>query len=54
MKSAASIYSRVCKELGLKMTATTEKACVKAIEKYLQKTHKMMWVLIVIVFCIVD
>lgn len=42
MKSAASIYSRVCKELGLKMTATTEKACVKAIEKYLQKTHKMI------------
>ncbi|KAM3959034.1 cell division control protein 6 homolog [Aphomia sociella] len=42
MKSATSIYSRICNELQLRTTASTEKACLNAIEKYLQKKHKMI------------
>ncbi|XP_050551682.1 polycomb group protein Psc-like [Spodoptera frugiperda] len=42
MKSAASIYSRICKELQLPTSGTTEKACFNAIEKYLKKKHKMI------------
>uniref|UniRef100_A0A2A4JC29 Cell division control protein n=1 Tax=Heliothis virescens TaxID=7102 RepID=A0A2A4JC29_HELVI len=42
MKSAASIYSRICKELQLPMSGSTEKACYSAIEKYLKKKHKMI------------
>ncbi|XP_045535919.1 polycomb group protein Psc [Papilio machaon] len=42
MKSAASIYSRICSELQLKTTGTTEKACLTAIEKYFKKNHKMI------------
>ncbi|KAI5641575.1 AAA domain-containing protein [Phthorimaea operculella] len=42
MKSAASIYNRICKELQLKTSGTTEKACLGAIEKYLNKKHKMI------------
>ncbi|XP_053624118.1 polycomb group protein Psc-like [Plodia interpunctella] len=41
MKSATSIYNRICKELQLKTAGSTEKACLKAIESYLQKKHKM-------------
>ncbi|XP_063891149.1 polycomb group protein Psc [Helicoverpa armigera] len=41
MKSAASIYSRICKELQLPTSGSTEKACFSAIEKYLKKKHKM-------------
>lgn len=44
MKSATSIYSRICSELQLKTAGTTEKACLTAIEKYFNKNHKMMWV----------
>ncbi|XP_063375788.1 polycomb group protein Psc-like [Cydia fagiglandana] len=42
MKSAASIYSRICKELQLTTSGSTEKACLAAIEKYLNKKHKMI------------
>ncbi|XP_050361986.1 polycomb group protein Psc-like [Nymphalis io] len=42
MKSAASIYSRICKELQLPTTGTSEKACHNAIENYLVKKHKMI------------
>lgn len=42
MKSAASIYGRICKELQLQTSGSTEKACFNAIEKYLNKKHKMM------------
>ncbi|XP_060808192.1 polycomb group protein Psc [Amyelois transitella] len=42
MKSATSIYSRICKELQLRTAASTEKACLRAIENYLQKNHKMI------------
>lgn len=42
MKSAASIYSRICKELQLKPSGTSEKASLSAIEKFLEKKHKMM------------
>ncbi|XP_075991773.1 uncharacterized protein LOC142987106 [Anticarsia gemmatalis] len=42
MKSAASIYSRICKELQLPTSGSTEKACFNAIEKYLNKKHKMI------------
>lgn len=42
MKSAASIYNRICKELQLPTAASTEKACLSAIEKYLTRKHKMM------------
>ncbi|XP_038211184.1 cell division control protein 6 homolog [Zerene cesonia] len=42
VKSAASIYGRFCKELQLKTSGTSEKACLNAIEKYLTKEHKMI------------
>ncbi|KAI8427687.1 hypothetical protein MSG28_002146 [Choristoneura fumiferana] len=42
MKSATSIYSRICKELQLATKSSTEKACLAAIEKYLNKKHKMI------------
>ncbi|KAL4715214.1 hypothetical protein ACJJTC_012261 [Scirpophaga incertulas] len=42
MKSATRIYNRICKELKLATTSTTEKSCLNAIEKYLQKKHKMI------------
>ncbi|CAG4968212.1 unnamed protein product [Colias eurytheme] len=42
VKSAASIYSRFCKELQLKTSGTSEKACLNAIEKYFTKEHKMI------------
>ncbi|XP_064076727.1 polycomb group protein Psc-like [Vanessa tameamea] len=42
MKSAASIYSRICKELQLPTSGTSEKACHNAIENYLVKKHKMI------------
>ena len=42
MKSAASIYNRICKELQLKTSGTSEKASLSAIEKFLEKKHKMM------------
>lgn len=42
MKSAASIYSRICKELQLETSGSTEKACLTAIEKYLSRKHKMI------------
>ncbi|OWR47325.1 putative Cdc6 [Danaus plexippus plexippus] len=42
MKSAASIYSRICKELHVPTTGTSEKACFNALEKYLFKKHKMI------------
>ncbi|CAB3249859.1 unnamed protein product [Arctia plantaginis] len=42
MKSAASIYGRICKELQLQTSGSTEKACYNAIEKYLNKKHKMI------------
>ncbi|XP_059059438.1 polycomb group protein Psc-like [Achroia grisella] len=42
MKSAASIYSRICNELQIRTSGSTEKACLNAIEKYLQKKHKMI------------
>ncbi|RVE46017.1 hypothetical protein evm_009359 [Chilo suppressalis] len=41
MKSARTIYNRICQELHLKTSGTTEKACLSAIEKYLKKDHKM-------------
>ncbi|XP_052747281.1 polycomb group protein Psc [Bicyclus anynana] len=42
MKSASSIYCRICKELQLPTSATSEKACLSAIEKYLFKKHKLI------------
>ncbi|CAH0726607.1 unnamed protein product, partial [Brenthis ino] len=42
MKSAASIYSRICKELQLPTSGTSEKASLSAIEKFLVKKHKMI------------
>ncbi|CAK1603309.1 unnamed protein product [Parnassius mnemosyne] len=42
VKSATSIYSRICKELQLRTSGSTEKACLCAIEKYLKKKHKMI------------
>ncbi|XP_045764736.1 polycomb group protein Psc-like [Maniola jurtina] len=39
MKSAASIYCRICKELQITTSGTSEKACLSAIEKYLFKKH---------------
>ncbi|XP_068620800.1 polycomb group protein Psc-like [Battus philenor] len=42
MKSATSIYSRICKELQLRPMGTTEKACLSAVEKYLKKNDKMI------------
>ncbi|CAH2108972.1 unnamed protein product [Euphydryas editha] len=42
MKSAASIYSRICKELQLPTSGTSEKVCLNTIENYLIKKHKMM------------
>ncbi|CAH2066504.1 unnamed protein product, partial [Iphiclides podalirius] len=42
MKSASAIYSRICKELQIRTSGTTEKASLGAIEKYFNKKHKMM------------
>ncbi|XP_047515374.1 cell division control protein 6 homolog [Pieris napi] len=42
MKSASSIYTRICNELHIKTSGTTEKACLTAIEKYFNKKHKMI------------
>ncbi|XP_063838794.1 polycomb group protein Psc-like [Ostrinia nubilalis] len=42
MKSAASIFNRICKDLKLKTTGGTEKSCLTAIEKHLRKKHKMI------------
>lgn len=41
MKSAASIYKRLCSELQLKTNGSTEKACLTSIEKYFSNKHKM-------------
>ncbi|KAJ0181749.1 hypothetical protein K1T71_002471 [Dendrolimus kikuchii] len=42
MKSASSIYNRICKELQVQTSGSTEKACYNAIERYLTKKHKMI------------
>ncbi|CAG9784520.1 unnamed protein product [Diatraea saccharalis] len=42
MKSAKAIYNRICCELELETSGTTEKACLSAIEKHLKKNHKMI------------
>ncbi|GBP11851.1 Cell division control protein 6 homolog [Eumeta japonica] len=40
-KSPGKIYERVCHELKLKTSGTSEKACLAAVEEYLRKKHKM-------------
>ncbi|XP_041978201.1 cell division control protein 6 homolog [Aricia agestis] len=42
MKSASSIYNRICKELRIKTSGTSEKASLSAIEKFLCTDHKMI------------
>lgn len=47
MKSAASIYGRICQELKIKNhnIKSSEKKNLAAVEKYLITKHKMMYVL---------
>ncbi|XP_044266633.1 cell division control protein 6 homolog [Tribolium madens] len=40
IKSSGSIFSRIVKDLGIKTSGKTEKDYVSAIEKFLQKGHK--------------
>lgn len=42
MKSASSIYNKICLQLNLKPSASTEKAYLRAIDKYLSSKHNMM------------
>lgn len=42
IKSSGSIFSRIVKDLGIKANGKSEKDCISAIEKFLQKGHKTM------------
>lgn len=44
VKTAYSIFSRVAKELNIKVTGRSEKEYISAIENYLSTTKEVMYV----------
>lgn len=42
IKSSGTIFSRITKELNLKVNGKTEKEYLSVIEKYLKKPHRKM------------